>query len=78
MAVIADVLGEARARFTAWAREYVYIPPQLTVRGAVRGDVVDDVVRLLVDGKVFKKAEIEMIAKRRGFSGIIVFDKIKE
>lgn len=77
MAVVADVLGEARARFTAWAREYVDIPSEYLARGVVRGEYVDEIVRFLMSNAVFWEREIELIAQRRGFSGVIAFDNIK-
>ena len=77
MAVVVDVLREARERFTLWVSEYVSIPPQYLVSGVVRGNRVDEIVRFLVDNKVFTKAEIELIAARRGFSGVIALERIK-
>ena len=78
MAVIADVLGEARQRFTVWAREYVSIPPRMLAGETVCGECVDEIVRFLVESKVFKKSEIELIAEKRGFFGVIAFDRITE
>ena len=78
MAVVVDALGEARRRFTVWARGYVDIPPQFMSGGAVRGERVDEIVKFLIGNKVFTKAQIETIAARRGFSGAIAFDRITE
>ena len=78
VAVVVDALGEVRRRFTVWAREYVDIPPRFMSGTAVRGDVVDEIVRLLVEEIVFTVAEIKIIAARRGFLGAISPDVIKE
>ena len=77
MAVIVDALREARNRFTEWAKEYVGIPPQYLAGGTVRGECVDEIVQFLVENKVFAKREIEVIARNRGFTGVIAFDHIK-
>lgn len=78
MAAVVDVLREARQRFTAWALEYVSIPPRMLAGETVRGECVDEIVRFLVESKVFKKNEIELIAERRDFFGVIAFHKITE
>lgn len=78
MAVVVDALGEVRRRFTVWAREYVDIPPHFMSGAAVRGDMVDEIVGFLIDSKVFSKAQIKIIAERRGFLGAISPDVIKE
>ena len=76
MAAIVDVLREARGRFTAWAVESVSIPPQYLVSGTVRGECVDEIVRFLIENKIFTKPEIEIIAKRRGFLGVVAFRRV--
>lgn len=78
MAVVVDALGEVRKRFTVWAREYVDIPPRFMSGATVRGDMVDEIVRFLIDNKVFSKSQIKIIAERRGFLGAISPDVIKE
>lgn len=76
VAVIVDVMREARGRFTAWAEEYVDIPPQYLKDGVVRGDRADEIIRFLVENKVFTKPDIEIIAKRRGFLGVVAFRRV--
>ena len=78
MAVVVDVLREARQRFTVWALEYVSIPPRMLAGETVRGECVDEIVRFLIEAKMFKKSEIKLIAERRGFFGVIAFYKITE
>lgn len=78
MAAVVDVLREARQRFTVWAQEYVSIPPRMLAGETVRGECVDEIVRFLAESKVFEKNEIELIAEKRGFFGVIAFDKITE
>ena len=71
VAVIVDVMREARGRFTAWAEEYVGIPPRYLKDGVVRGDRADEIIRFFVT-----KTEIEIIAKRRGFLGVVAFRRV--
>ncbi len=76
VAVIVDVMREARGRFTAWAEGYVGIPPQYLKDGVVRGDRADEIIRFFVENKILTKREIEIIAKRRGFLGVVAFRRV--
>ena len=73
MAVVVDVMREARVAFAAFARRYLEIPDEFYRDGVMPAKAVDVAAKYLIECGALSKVELDLALERLGISGVAVY-----
>ena len=73
MAVVVDVMREARVAFDAFARGYLEIPDEFYRDGVMPAEAVDVAAKYLIEHGALSRDELDLALERLGISGVAVY-----